>query len=101
MTDGGVRIYLRGGPWDGHVEVLPDERERWVMPHKPERHGAFYFGTSLGPLPQPAIYQRAYPVEYVNVLTADLIVKKGTRLEAFRMPWDFAVVFDCVSEGGR
>ena len=96
----GVLVYFRGGPWDGRVETLPDARDRWAVPHQPKIGGAFYFGTSLGPLPQPALYQRTYPREYENVLTADVIVKKGTRLTDFAMPWDAAVVFECISEGG-
>jgi hypothetical protein len=97
----GVLVFFRGGPWDGRTERLPDDRDRWAVPHKPEIGGAFYFGMSLGPLPQPAIYQRTYPREYERVLTRDVIVKKGTRLQDFDTPWDHAVVFDCIAEGGR
>lgn len=97
----GVLVYFRGGPWDTRVVELPDARDRWAVSQMPAIGGAFYFGTSLGPLPLPAIYQRTWPREYERVLTQDVIVKKGTRLQDFETPWDHAVVFECIAEGGR
>jgi hypothetical protein len=102
MTESnGQLVYFRGGPWDGRAETMPDGRDNWMVPHTAEYRGAFYFGTSLGAIPQPALYRRTSPPEYENVLTRDLIVKKGTRLVDFTMAYDAALVFECVSEGGR
>lgn len=95
-----VLVYFRHGPWHGAVRPMPDERPTWALPHLP-MNGVFYFGCSTGPLPQPAIYTRAYPHEWERVLTRDLVVAQGTRLDDFALEWANAIVFDCVSEGGR
>lgn len=96
----GVLVYFRGGPWNGRVQKMPDDRPTWALPDTPAQHGAFYFGASLGPLPQPSIYTRSTR-EYERVLTRDLIVKKGTRLQDFDVSWESAMIYDCVSDGGR
>lgn len=81
-------VYFKGGPWNGRVERMPDVRDTWVVPS----HGSLS-SINATLLPQPIVYRRTRPMDYERVLTEDVIMKKGTLLADFTLPWGWVVVF--------
>jgi hypothetical protein len=47
-----------GGPWDGRVENLPDDRPCWYVPVQPVISYLGVMGTDAFEIPQPLVYHR-------------------------------------------